>query len=188
MYEIYHETSFSNLESILKTGFLVTSSSSIKRQRNEGSSDRRTTKDPMISLRDKNFYEKYDEVDAVYLRFKIPDNNLPLNDAMFVFSKDILDNYHSVINTTENFGFMINKNGVEGVSQFSGDPGISIVNSKDLYKIANYNFDYRYSEIAIMEDVDISNVKHIYIRKKFQLDIAKIESITKKLNIPITLV
>lgn len=169
MYELYHETSFSNLENILDEFTLF--KSSFSRSVGQGSRNKkRLTNNPKVSLIDGSFYNYYDEVDGVYFRLKkISDSiSLKTNDVLLLFSGGMLDEYDSVINTEENFGFMISENGVEGESQFSGEMGISIYNQKDIDVLRNYNYDFERSEVVILDNVCLKFLKKIYLKKKFQ--------------------
>lgn len=171
MYELYHETSFRNLENILNE-FTLYKSSFLTSEFiiGQGGRNRKLTNNPKVSLTDKSFYNYYDEVDGVYFRLKkISDViSLKTNDVLLLFSGGMLDEYDSVINTEENFGFMISENGVECESQFSGEIGISIYNRQDIDLLRTYNFDFERSEVAILDNVCLKFLKKIYLKKKFQ--------------------
>lgn len=74
-----------------------------------------------------------DEAQGVYFRLETSTTPLDLakepGDVFLIFSPDLLSQYKTwVINTEENFGYMISKHGVKGEGQFSGEPGTSWVN------------------------------------------------------------
>lgn len=172
MYELYHETSFSNLESILDE-FTLYKGSFFREEFiiGQGSRNRKLTNNPNVSLTDRNFYEYYDEVDGVYFRLKKINDIISLkrNDVLLLFSGGMLDEYDSVINTEENFGFMISENGVEGESQFSGEMGMSIYNRQDIDLLRTYNFDFERSEVAILDNVSLKFLKKIYLKRSFNI-------------------
>ena len=171
MYELYHETSFGNLENIVNE-FTLYKSSCFKPEFiiGQGGRNRKVTNNPKVTLTDSNFYKYYDEVDGVYFRLKkISDRiSLKTEDVLLLFSGGMLDEYDSVINTEENFGFMINENGVEGESQFSGEMGMSIYNRQDIDLLRNYKYDFERSEVVILDNVDLKFLKKIFLKKKFK--------------------
>ena len=74
-----------------------------------------------------------DEAQGVYFRLETTTSPLDLlkepGDVFLIFSPNLLRQYKSwVINTEENFGFMIDEHGVKGEGQFSGEFGTSWVN------------------------------------------------------------
>lgn len=189
MYDIYHETAFENLESILKYQTLFKSSELNSRGRSgQGSVNRRLAQDPTISLVNRTFYDSYDEVDAVYFRLKTHKSPIELvyNEVLLLFSGSLLDDHDSVINTEENFGFMIRENGKEGESQFSGNMGISIFNKERIDILYNLDFDHRRSEIAVLDNVCLKYLKCIYMKTKYRLLAErKVVGMCKQLDIPI---
>lgn len=170
MYDLYHETSYHNLSQILSSDELCKSSNlPVNAQMCQGSSKRKLCTNPNISLENPDFWKEYDEVDAVYLRLKEHGKKdiLKYNDCRLIFSGKILTLYNNVINTEENFGFMINQNGIEGQSQFSGENGMSIYNMKDVEKLSNFCFDYNNSEVAVLSNINLKFLNEIIIKKKF---------------------
>lgn len=170
MFDLYHETSFENVSKILESFELLKSSNIPKHiKRGQGTANRKLTSDPMISLTDPEFYNDYDEVDAVFLRLKHFNHNdiLRYNDCALIMNSHLLYTYDNVINTEENFGFMISENGKEGESQFSGDPGISIFNMQDIEILNTYKFDHYRSEVAVLSNISLKFLKKILMKKKF---------------------
>lgn len=182
MYDLYHETSYNNLTQILSSNELYKSSNlPANTQMGQGSSNRRLCKNPKISLENADFWKDYDEVDAVYLRLKEHGKNdiLKYNDCALIFNGKLLSVYNNVINTEENFGFMISQNGVVGQSQFSGETGMSIYNMNEVEKLTNFQFDYSNSEVAVLDNIHLKFLKEIIIKKKFIKFNQKLLNITK---------
>lgn len=191
MYELYHETNFFNLESILRD-FILFRSSNYKPEFKigQGSVNRRLTQDPTVSIVNSDFFKFYDEVDGVYFRLKRYNykKTLETSDCCLIFSGKILSQYNNVINTEENFGFMIDKNGVENESQFSGEMGMSILNMQNIEKLEQYSFDFERSEVVVLNDVDLKFLKYILIKKKFKNLSRKIVKFCENNNIKIIFV
>lgn len=169
MYLIIHETSISSLLKILKANELF-KSSKIKElglDTSQGSANRRLSDNPRISLIDSNFSDKYDEVDGVY--FRLLNINTPIKtnyggECVLIFSKDILESYKFVINTEENFGFCIAEDGVVSEAQFSGEEGMTITTLKNLDLLTKYHFNPYSSEILILDNVRLGDLKCIFVK------------------------
>jgi hypothetical protein len=171
MYLIIHETSVTALKNILKVNQLL-KSSKIKElglSTFQGSKNRRLADDPKVSLVDRDFSQKYDEVDGVYFRLLTVDTPIKLNyggECVLVFSKDILmDKTNFVINTEENFGFCIAEDGIGAESQFSGEEGMSITNLKNFDLLKGYHFNHYSSEILINDNIDLKYLKTVFVLK-----------------------
>lgn len=171
MYKLGHETKFHGLLNILKSG-VIHKSSEIEKMglsRFQGGNKRRLAKDPKVSLYDRNFDDKYDEVDGVYFRLlpvdvpiKIPQGG----DCMMVFLMNVLNDQNFVINTEENFGFCINEDGVISESQFSGEPGMSITKLYNLNLLNKIRFNPYSSEVLVTDNINLQNLKTIFLKKK----------------------
>ncbi len=101
-----------------------------------------------------------DEAQGVY--FRIDTSTAPLNlldepgDVFLIFSSDLLRQYKPwVINTEENFGFMIDAHGVKGEGKFSGDPGTSWVNYIPPEGIQEIS---KVSELLIPNSINLDNL------------------------------
>lgn len=171
MYLIIHETSITAFKNILKANQLL-KSSKIKElglSTFQGSKNRRLADDPKVSLVDRDFSQKYDEVDGVYFRLLTVDTPIKLNyggECVLVFSKDILmDKTNFVINTEENFGFCIAEDGIVAESQFSGEEGMSITNLKNFDLLKGYHFNHYSSEILINDNIDLKYLKTVFVLK-----------------------
>jgi hypothetical protein len=171
MYLIIHETSITAFKNILKANQLL-KSSKIKEMglsTFQGSKNRRLADDPKVSLVDRDFSQKYDEVDGVYFRLLTVDTPIKLNyggECVLVFSKDILmDKTNFVINTEENFGFCIAEDGIVAESQFSGEEGMSITNLKNFDLLKGYHFNHYSSEILINDNIDLKYLKTVFVLK-----------------------
>lgn len=180
MYVVIHETSAENLCKIIDANFLFKSSEIQKRKLNkgQGGQNRKLTKHPSISLTDPNFADKYDEVDAVYCRLFELETKIQTQfgdgNCILVFDGSVLKNNPFVLNTEENFGFQIAKNGQVGVSQFSGEPGLTITSYNNINLLNSYKFDPYSSEIAILNNIHLSYLKSVFVKKQYQsLDIIK---------------
>jgi hypothetical protein len=79
-----------------------------------------------------------------------------------VFSKDILYHNNFVINTEENFGFCIARDGIVAKSQFSGEEGMTITNLYNIKFLKRYNFNPYCSEILILDNVNLDKLQCIY--------------------------
>lgn len=168
---LIHETKLLHLPNILKSNFLFKSSIIQKYGLNtlQGFKKRRLSNNPKISLTDSNFGSKYDEVDGVYFRLIKIDTPIKIKyggDCILIFSKDILYHNNFVINTEENFGFCIAEDGVVAESQFSGEKGMSVTSINNLHLLNKYNFDPYSTEVLIMNNVNLINLKCIFIKSK----------------------
>jgi hypothetical protein len=173
MFFIIHETSTDSLMNILKNEMLYRSSKiqSLGLAYGQGSKNRRLASDPLISLTDPNFDTLYDEVDGVYfrlLRVETPIQTYHGGNCVLVFSSQLLDSYNFVLNTEENFGFCIAEEGKEAESQFSGEPGISIFTPEKLKLLENYNFNPYSSEIVVTDNVNLTNLKSVFVKESYQ--------------------
>lgn len=151
---IGHETTFS--KDILQDGFKVSSQTTNVGQ---GSRNRKTTKNPNIFLNyKKDVTEDYNQVDAIYFRvFKNFKDISPLygGNAIILLKPNFLKNIKWHFNTTENFGFYLNK-----ISPFSGDFGKTLFNLNDIKK---FNFDYTSAELVVLENLPKESIcKVIY--------------------------
>lgn len=169
MYLIIHETNISSLLKILNANELYKSSEIQKLglKTSQGNSNRRLSENPKISLIDSHFSDKYDEVDGVYFRLLRINTPIKVNyggECVLVFSKNILERYKFVINTEENFGFCIAEDGVVSKSQFSGEKGMTITTLKNIDLLSKYNFNPYFSEILIMDNVDLKDLKCIFVQ------------------------
>lgn len=188
MYIIIHETTLSSLMNILKVNTLLKSSQiqELGLPTSQGSPKRRLTTNPYIGLEDSNFSQKYDEVDGVYFRLLPIDTPVRTNyggDCVLVFSKDILNHNKFVINTEENFGFCLALDGIVAVSPFSGEEGMTITNLKNIDLLNGYNFNPYSSEILIMDNVNLSNLNCIFIKKSLMSDKLIAECNHKKIQL-----
>lgn len=163
---LIHETTYTALQQILASGYLYVSSKTQSMfVTGQGSKNRRLAHDPKISLINPNFYELYDEVDGVYLRLHPRDKTIrsQFSECVMVFSLALLRHFPFVVNTEENFGFFIDREGVVNESQFSGEPGFSISTVENLKLLKD--IDPRSSEVLILKDVPISYVKYLFFTK-----------------------
>lgn len=164
---LIHETSYGSLEKILQSGYLFISSKTQKLDSvGQGSKNRRLTTDPMVSLTNPNFYDMYDEVDGVYLRLhpRTATIRSQFSECVLIFSTSLLNHLPFVINSEENFGFLIDREGIVSESQFSGEPGFSIRNIDNL-KLLKDLVDFSSTEVVILKDVPISYIKYVFYTK-----------------------
>lgn len=167
MYLIIHETSIASLEKIVKADEIFKSSKvqALGLSLGQGAKGRRLASDPTVSITNPHFYNEYDEVDGVYFRLFPMDYKIKpkYNDCVMVFDKDVLNHYRFVINTEENFGFCIGPEGEEAEAQFSGEPGISILDLNNLPILNRYHFEPYSSEITIMDNVSLKYLRSIFV-------------------------
>ncbi|AKN63306.1 hypothetical protein AsGV032 [Agrotis segetum granulovirus] len=169
---LIHETSFEALSKILQSGFLLTSSKTQKlKVRGQGSSNRRLASDPRVSLTDSEFFNKYDEVDGVYMRLqpKMHSIRSKYSDCVLVLRMNLLKYCKFVINSEENFGFYIAEEGVIGTSQFSGEPGFTTTSFEKLALLKDTT-DYSSTEVLILQDVPVSFIKFIFLVRDTKAD------------------
>lgn len=161
-YDIYHETVAENFFKIFESGQLMIKSHSEKigGKSVQGSKSRRLATDPKITLKDPGFFTEFDEVDACYFRFKKSTQQFKninrKSDCVLVFDENLVKDHVTVINTEENFGFMIGENGEMGNSQFSDEPGVSFFDPRTMEVVDYVDFFPECTEIACLENVDIN--------------------------------
>nr|WOZ30163.1 hypothetical protein PPFHPHBJ_00008 [Cydia pomonella granulovirus]WOZ44784.1 hypothetical protein HDNAPKKO_00010 [Cydia pomonella granulovirus]WOZ44920.1 hypothetical protein GGGKFHNK_00008 [Cydia pomonella granulovirus]WOZ45056.1 hypothetical protein BGFFOGFG_00008 [Cydia pomonella granulovirus]WOZ45577.1 hypothetical protein AAGMHLIN_00006 [Cydia pomonella granulovirus] len=78
-----------------------------------------------------------------------------------LFSPHLLRYYDFVINTEENFGFMIAEEGIVGESQFSGEPAFSITSTTNLH-LLNDIPNVLGSEVLIRSNVDVKYLRALF--------------------------
>lgn len=163
-YNLIHETTLYSLNLILDAGHLLRSSKTqqILEVKGQGSKNRKLATDPRVSLNTSNFYEFYDEVDGVYMRLQKKSDTVKSQflECVLLFSTNILNKHSFVINTEENFGFLINEEGLVSESQFSGEPGFSITSVNNIHLLENSNFSS--NEVVITDDVSIAHLRTIF--------------------------
>ena len=172
MYFIIHETSATALVNILKTNTLFKSSKlqEMGLKNGQGRSQNIIVKDPKLTLTDPNFVESgIDEVDGVYFRL-VTDNIKPVinyGDCILVFPFDVVVENHNnfVFNSEDNKGFCIAEDGVVAETQFSGDEGITISKLENFHILEHFNFNHYSSEIVIMDDVNLTKLNSIFIKR-----------------------
>lgn len=168
LYYLIHETSIASLDSILKNGFLLTSSKTqhMEGAVGQGSKNRRLAQDPSVSLTKSDFYELYDEVDGVYMRLQRKTESVrsQYSECVMLFSSALLRHHRFVINTEENFGFLIDEEGVVNESQFSGEPGFSITSLTNIYLLEELA-DASASEVLIRDDVSTQFLRTVFFTK-----------------------
>lgn len=101
-----------------------------------------------------------DEAQGVYFRLETTTSPLDLlnepGDVFLLFQPNLLRQYKLwVINTEENFGFMIDEHGVPGNGQFSGEPGTSWVNFISPEGIKELSIS---SELLIPNSINLDNL------------------------------
>jgi len=171
MYKLLHETTLNNLTSIIKFKALLKSSiiQELGLKPSQGSINRKLSESPDVSLLDDNFHKKYDEVDGVY--FRLLNNNTPIRlhhggECALIFSQDVLKHKKFVINTEENFGFCIAKDGIISKSQFSGEEGMTITKYENLNFLNKCTFQPYCSEVLIMDNVILRYLDKIFVPKE----------------------
>lgn len=101
-----------------------------------------------------------DEAQGVYFRVDTTTSPLDLlnepGDVFLLFQPNLLRQYKLwVINSQENFGFMIDKHGVLGSGQYSDEPGTSWVNFIPPEGIRELS---RSSELLIPNSINLNNL------------------------------
>jgi hypothetical protein len=87
-----------------------------------------------------------------------------------IFSKDILNHNNFIINTEENFGFCIAQDGEIAPSQFSGEEGMTISNLDNLHLLKGYTFNPYSSEILILDNVNLGELKSVFVKSDLMDD------------------
>lgn len=167
---LYHCTHVKYLDSILKTGKLLNTSTrnastdtAIKTAAGEGSAGRKLGH-AKISIGNPNFWSGKDapeDADGVYFRTKA--SSCPSKGhIMLVFDRAILDDQSCTwhINTTENNGFYLAAPGVEAEAPYSGDMGVTY----DRSNADDYGEPDPYQELVILENVNLKYLDHIRVR------------------------
>lgn len=195
MYTIIHETTLSKLLGILNSDKIFRSSivQELGLVTQGSTRHRRLAKDPHVSLYNRKFYDKYDEVDGVYFRLWTKDTIVETiyGNCGLVFSKDLLDHKKFVINTTENYGFCIAPDGQIAPSQFSGEYGMTIVDLKNFDLLKEYKFDHYNSEVVILDNVNLKNLIHIIVQRRSTLmdsQIATLMEVCKHKNLKLYII
>jgi hypothetical protein len=141
---IGHETQHSS--DILRNGFKISSQLTTVGQ---GSKNRRVTNNAALLLN----YRKgtkvlYDQVDGIYFRvFKNLESIVPSygGNAIVLLKPSCLETKKWHFNTTENFGFYLNK-----ISPFSGESGKTLFSLHDIKK---EKFDETSAELIVLENL-----------------------------------
>ena len=188
MYLIIHETTLSSLLNILKVDLLFKSSKiqELGLSTIQGRSKRRLSSNPKISLLDPKFSEKFDEVDGVYFRLLTINTPIKTNyggDCVLIFSENILNHNNFIINTEENLGFCIAEDGIVAEAQFSGEKGMTISNLKNLNFIKDYHFNPYSSEILVLDNVNLNELRCIFIKHQLINDKLKEKCIHKNIQL-----
>lgn len=191
MFFLSHETNTKNLLNILKVNILLKKSETQKLGLNnlQGRHNRRLSNDPKVSLSDSNFGDKFDEVDGVYFRLYKENTLIKPNyggNCVLVFSSKVLTQKDFVVNTEENMGFCIAEDGVEALSQFSGEEGITVTTIKNLHLLNKYKFNHNSSEVVILDNVDLKYLKYVLVNSD-AVDCTLINSLMDK-NIPLKVI
>jgi hypothetical protein len=128
---LIHSTSLAGYNGIVMSGHLLNQPALIEKGIiiiGEGGADRRIG-DKMVTLEDEDWYKKYDEGRGIYFRVEtnISKCTNPFSyggDVIMEFSPKLLEQYPNwILNTEENFGFVLGKHGEEVESPFSGNLG-----------------------------------------------------------------
>ncbi|AAK85665.1 hypothetical protein [Epiphyas postvittana nucleopolyhedrovirus] len=161
MYHLVHETTIANFDKIVDSNvLLIASKTKLLNVSFQGSKNRKLATDPTESLKDRAFHERFDEVDGVYFRLHATNDPIKLSyngDCIMVLNFNILKNYKFVINTEENFGFCLERDGVIGYSPYSGDLGLSISKWDNLHYLNKMQFDPSRSEVVVLSDIPLTN-------------------------------
>ena len=121
-----------------------------------------------------------DEAQGVYLRLDTTTSPLDLlkepGDVFLLFHPDLLNQYKPwVINTEENFGFMIDVHGVLGTAEYgSGEPGTSWVNFIPPERIREVS---NRSELLIPNSINLDNLVAVAFKNEEVLN--KVQGIYK---------
>lgn len=169
-FHLIHETSCENVQQILLNRYLFTSSKTQNMRSvvgGQGGSNRRIAIDPRVSLHDSKFMEKYDEVDGVYFRLhpKLHHMTDTYFDCIMVFSHKLLQDFDFLLNTEESFGFNIDEEGVVGTSPFTGKPGVTVSDYRNLKAVFDLMTDYDSTEVLIREDVPVNYLLCVMFKK-----------------------
>lgn len=169
-FHLIHETSCINVQRILLSRYLFTSGKTQNMRHvvgGQGGPNRKLARDPRVSLHESNFMEKYDEVDGVYFRLhpKLHHMTDTYSDCVMVFSHRMLQDFDFVLNTEESFGFYIDEEGVVGTSPFTGKPGMTVSDYRNLQLIFDLMTNYDSTELLVREDVPINYLLYVIFKK-----------------------
>ncbi|QBC76023.1 nesp044 [Neophasia sp. alphabaculovirus] len=161
MYDLVHETSCINLSKIVASNMLLMASETQRLDVTpfQGSKNRRLAADPAVSLTDTEFYERFDEVNGVYFRLHATTDvikTLYNGDCVLVFDFGMLKQRKFIINTEENYGFCIARDGVLNISPMSDDMGLSVTNWDNLHYLNKVVFEPSRSEVVVVDNVHLT--------------------------------
>lgn len=158
---LFHVTSLDGYNGIIQSKNLLNQPSLVKKGiviKGEGGLNRRIG-DRLATLVDKDWYKHFDEARGIYFRIAIEDDPFRYGgDIVLEFSPDLLKQYPNwILNTEENFGFVLGNHGEIKESPFSGELGKTLYGKyteKDLEDIIPGN-----AELTI--DVPSINLKNL---------------------------
>ena len=175
---VIHETTIKGFEMIMKNQKLLTNKSRKELglcMKGQGCYKRRLGPSD-ASLKDKNFYNIYDEAYGSYFRVDFDDNlknhesydyKMEFGDVCLVFSKDLLNKDNWILNTTENYGFYLNLPGIDGKSSYTGYEGITYDSSNiDRFPPKDIEIFKNDTELLIKDDIDLSHLVKVIFKNK----------------------
>lgn len=110
-----------------------------------------------------------DELNATFFKVTIKQNIKYINaDCIFILECDILDKYEFIFNTEYNKGFLIDEEGKVNKSKLTGNKGLSVKSYTNFLKIIKkFKFNIDRSELAVLDKINIEDVKYIIIKKPY---------------------
>ncbi|AQQ80299.1 ORF32 [Betabaculovirus altermyunipunctae] len=178
-FHLIHETNCVSVQRILASRYIFTSRKTQQMAdliSGQGGGNRRLADDPRVSLTDSQFFDKYDEVDGVYFRLypRLHRVTHIYSDCIMVFSHRVLQDFDFVMNTEENFGFFIDEEGVAGTSQFSGEPGMSVSDYRNLELVFDQMTNYDSTEVLVRDDVPVGYLRYVIFKHAPQDGLVKL--------------
>lgn len=110
-----------------------------------------------------------DELNATFFKVTIKQNIKYINaDCIFILECNILDKYEFIFNTESNKGFLIDEEGKVNKSKLTGNKGLSVKSYTNFLKIIKeFKFNIDRSELAVLDKINIEDVKYIIIKKPY---------------------
>lgn len=110
-----------------------------------------------------------DELNATFFKVTIKQNIKYINaDCIFILECNILDKYEFIFNTESNKGFLIDEEEKINKSKLTGNKGLSVRSYTNFLKIIKeFKFNIDRSELAVLDKINIEDVKYIIIKKPY---------------------
>lgn len=171
--KLIHSTSLKGYNGIIESLYLYNQHCLSEKGiifKGEGGGQRRIG-DRMVTIEDKNWWKHYDEGRGIYFRIDTDQSQdrdpfVYGGEVVLEFSPDLLKQYPDwILNTEENFGFVIGKHGEEAESPFSGDIGKTLYGTYEESDLVGVNNDV--AELVIdVPEINMDNLINVKFKNK----------------------